>query len=140
MKLRATVVLDARMDLSLAEVAGRIGEALGIVLGEDVEGIYEELNALTAVVLGHHFAVYREPEDSIRPYAGRIVLQVKRYFHWGGVEASGQTARAREGGSGRSSSGAERTSEWSVSGSHRTAEGRAAGPVGLLDAQDSRLR
>ncbi len=76
LELGGIVVLDMKTDLPLPEVAARIGQALGIVFGEDEEGIYEEIYALTSVVLDQHFAVYQEPEDSVRPYAGRIVLEV----------------------------------------------------------------
>ncbi len=51
------------------------------MFGEDVEGIFEELNALTAKALGHHFGVYREPDYSPQPYAGWIILDVIRAFY-----------------------------------------------------------
>jgi hypothetical protein len=83
LRLKGVIVLDTDGDLSPDQVAAQIGQALGITFGKDVEGIYEETYALTAVVMNHSFAVYREEKDSVRPYAGRVVLEVREWaYKW----------------------------------------------------------
>ena len=76
LELAGTVELSMPAGLPFEEVAQQIGQALGITFGKDTEGVYEEFEPLTAEALDQHFAVYREPEDSIGPGAGRILLHV----------------------------------------------------------------
>ena len=60
-RLVATVAIAT--DLSIGQVAERVGSALGITFSEDTEGLYEEIEALIAYAFGHIFGLYENDKD-----------------------------------------------------------------------------
>lgn len=78
LELGGRIILNTDADLALQDVAARVGDALGIVFGEDREGIYEETYALTTEVCDQRFSLYREEAQSMF-YPGRIVLEVREW-------------------------------------------------------------
>ncbi len=85
-----TARIVVQTDLSLVELAARVGQALGITFREDTEGLYEETYALVAIVMGHEVGLYEDErkrrETGIRwvalhvsPYTSPIWMGLREY-------------------------------------------------------------
>lgn len=80
-KLIGAAILDTRM--ALEQVAQVAGEALGIEFEEDIEGIYEEKEALITFALGHIFAIFKEDGSWSGEEGSKLVLELR-----GGLDPS----------------------------------------------------
>jgi len=76
LELGATVYLNEDTGNTDNQIVEEIGMALGVFFDEDSEGHFEELEAHVAIVLNQLIGVYKEPDYSPAPYAGKIVLVV----------------------------------------------------------------
>jgi hypothetical protein len=74
-KLVGAAILDTK--LALEQVAQVAGEALGIKFEKDIEGIYEEKEALITFALGHILAIFEENSLQFGEERSRLILELR---------------------------------------------------------------